>query len=112
MVGDSEPVGRLQGLAVPTVPCCFACMPRMPLMHLLPPLPPTQAQVFRYTNEEYEQLLRSDSNGWSREETDQLMELCDRFDLRFPVMADRFEVSNLVLWLGWVGRGRRGEGDK
>ena len=53
-----------------------------------------QAQVFRYTNDEYEQLLRSESNasGWTREETDQLMDLCDLFDLRFTVIADRFEV--------------------
>ncbi len=57
---------------------------------------PMQAQLFRYTNEEYEQLIRSDSPGWTKEETDHLMDLCDRFDLRFTVIADRFEVGGCM----------------
>jgi hypothetical protein len=28
--------------------------------------------------------------AWSREETDKLFELCERFDLRFIVIVDRF----------------------
>lgn len=28
--------------------------------------------------------------SWSREETDHLMDLCKRFDLRFTIVADRF----------------------
>ncbi|KAG2626101.1 hypothetical protein PVAP13_3KG320900 [Panicum virgatum] len=34
--------------------------------------------------------------AWSREETDQLFELCERFDLRFIVIADRFPTSRSV----------------
>ena len=33
---------------------------------------------------------------WSREETDQLFELCERFDLRFIVIADRFPTARSV----------------
>ena len=34
------------------------------------------------------------SSSWTKEETDCLMDLCEQFDLRFVVIADRF-VSNL-----------------
>lgn len=34
--------------------------------------------------------------AWSREETDQLFELCERFDLRFIVIADRFPSDRSV----------------
>ena len=30
---------------------------------------------------------------WSREETDYLLDLCQRLDLRFMAVADRYEVS-------------------
>lgn len=33
---------------------------------------------------------------WTKEETDQLFELCERFDLRFIVIADRFPSSRTV----------------
>lgn len=33
---------------------------------------------------------------WSKEETDQLFDLCERFDLRFVVIADRFPSSRTV----------------
>lgn len=33
---------------------------------------------------------------WSKEETDQLFELCERFDLRFIVIADRFPTARSV----------------
>ncbi|KAM7502548.1 hypothetical protein LguiB_001452 [Lonicera macranthoides] len=33
---------------------------------------------------------------WTREETDQLFQLCERFDLRFIVIADRFPSSRTV----------------
>ncbi|XP_024368729.1 SWR1-complex protein 4 isoform X2 [Physcomitrium patens] len=42
----------------------------------------------RYTDEEYNQLL-VDPN-WSREETDRLFDMCEQFDLRFIIIADRF----------------------
>ncbi|AQK69492.1 SWR1-complex protein 4 [Zea mays] len=34
--------------------------------------------------------------AWSKEETDQLFELCERFDLRFIVIADRFPTARSV----------------
>lgn len=33
---------------------------------------------------------------WTKEETDQLFDLCQRFDLRFIVVADRFPSSRTV----------------
>ncbi|XP_040380448.1 SWR1-complex protein 4 [Oryza brachyantha] len=47
-----------------------------------------KADVLKYNDEEYEKYLIDPA--WSREETDQLFELCERFDLRFIVIADRF----------------------
>ncbi|RMJ27825.1 hypothetical protein PHISP_01319 [Aspergillus sp. HF37] len=43
----------------------------------------------RYTNEEYTQRLRSDD--WSRQETDYLMDLVEEYDLRWVVIADRYD---------------------
>ncbi|CAD6251496.1 unnamed protein product [Miscanthus lutarioriparius] len=36
------------------------------------------------------------NKDWSKEETDQLFELCERFDLRFIVIADRFPTARSV----------------
>jgi DNA methyltransferase 1-associated protein 1 len=41
-----------------------------------------------YNDEEYKLLLQSDS--WSRAETDTLMILCYKYDLRWPVIVDRY----------------------
>ncbi|WFD36365.1 swr complex subunit [Malassezia cuniculi] len=49
----------------------------------------TTSQVFRYTDEEYTQLLEDDD--WTQKETDYLIDLCDEYDLRFIVIADRYE---------------------
>jgi len=48
-----------------------------------------KADVFRYNDEEYASLCNTDAN-WSREATDELLELCETFDLCWPVIADRF----------------------
>ncbi|KAF8107006.1 hypothetical protein N665_0129s0074 [Sinapis alba] len=50
--------------------------------------------VLKYTDDEYENHLTDPV--WSKEETDQLFELCERFDLRFTVIADRFPSSRTV----------------
>lgn len=50
--------------------------------------------VVKYTDEEYEKHLMDPS--WTKEETDQLFDLCERFDLRFIVVADRFPSSRSV----------------
>ncbi|KAL5700341.1 swr complex subunit [Ranunculus cassubicifolius] len=44
--------------------------------------------TIKYTEEEYEKHLIDPA--WTKEETDQLFDLCERFDLRFVVIADRF----------------------
>jgi DNA methyltransferase 1-associated protein 1 len=43
----------------------------------------------RYTDEEYNRHLKSDD--WSRQETDYLMDLVEDYDLRWVVIADRYE---------------------
>lgn len=50
--------------------------------------------VVKYTDEEYEKYLTDPM--WTKEETDQLFELCERLDLRFIVIADRFPSSRTV----------------
>lgn len=50
--------------------------------------------VIKYTDEEYEKHLSDPT--WTKEETDQLFDLCERFDLRFSVIADRFSSSRTV----------------
>lgn len=43
----------------------------------------------RYNDDEYNRLLRSDD--WSREETDYLMDLATEYDLRWLLIADRYD---------------------
>ncbi|XWS36067.1 hypothetical protein CRYUN_Cryun20dG0051900 [Craigia yunnanensis] len=44
--------------------------------------------VIKYTDEEYEKYLTDPT--WTKEETDQLFDLCEQFDLRFIIIADMF----------------------
>ncbi|KAA0201959.1 hypothetical protein HAZT_HAZT007005 [Hyalella azteca] len=44
--------------------------------------------VLQYTDSEYRDHLVSDT--WSRSDSDKLMELCQQFDLRWPVIHDRW----------------------
>lgn len=46
-------------------------------------------QIPSYTDSEYQQHLHLDS--WTRAETDHLMDMCRRFDLRFIVIHDRWD---------------------
>lgn len=46
----------------------------------------------RYTEEEYDQRLRNDD--WSRQETDYLMDLVEEYDLRWVVIADRYDYQS------------------
>ncbi|KAI4301540.1 hypothetical protein L6164_034808 [Bauhinia variegata] len=50
--------------------------------------------IIKYTDEEYEKYLKDPV--WTKEETDQLFDLCERFDLRFVVIADRFPSSRTL----------------
>ncbi|OWM67426.1 SWR1-complex protein 4 isoform X2 [Punica granatum] len=53
-----------------------------------------KVNIVKYTDEEYEKYLSDPA--WTKEETDQLFELCEQFDLRFVVIADRFPSSRTV----------------
>ena len=76
---------------------------------MLPLAPlPLQPTILRYNDEEYRSLIKKEA-GWSREETDYLMELCHRLELRFIVIADRYEVCAQRRG-GWGGGGRQGRG--
>eukprot|EP00803_Ostreobium_quekettii_P002372 evm.model.scf_839.3 EVM.evm.TU.scf_839.3 scf_839:21858-24977(-) len=44
-----------------------------------------------YNDEEWAGVVTREGDGWGREETDYLMEMCGRFDLRFTVIADRWD---------------------
>ena len=46
--------------------------------------------VVHYTDEEYEHLLKSDK--WTRAETDHLMYVCYKYELRWPVVVDRYSM--------------------
>lgn len=71
-----------------------------PRKHTRSPLPPSpfhsplQVQLYKYNSEEYETLIKPESGaaGWGREETDYLFDLCEHFDLRWMVIADRYAV--------------------
>eukprot|EP01134_Creolimax_fragrantissima_P005669 CFRG5669T1 len=43
-----------------------------------------------YTDEEYNTHIKPRSGDWTRAETDELLELCRRFDRRFIIVHDRF----------------------
>lgn len=51
----------------------------------------TSSGVYTYSSDEYSQHLRDDD--WTREETDYLVDLCQMYDLRFVVIADRWDFS-------------------
>ena len=62
---------------------------------MLPLAPlPLQPTILRYNDEEYRSLIKKEA-GWSREETDYLMELCHRLELRWRWRAVVGEVEDL-----------------
>jgi DNA methyltransferase 1-associated protein 1 len=48
--------------------------------------------VIEYTDDDYEKYLTD--TDWSKEETDYLFDLCRQYDLRFPVIQDRYQFEN------------------
>ncbi|CAD6184685.1 unnamed protein product [Caenorhabditis auriculariae] len=46
-------------------------------------------QVPQFTDEEYENYLKS--SKWSKEETEYLFEVCRQFDIRWPIVVDRYD---------------------
>ncbi|KAL3131021.1 hypothetical protein ABBQ38_000343 [Trebouxia sp. C0009 RCD-2024] len=49
-----------------------------------------QLYIFKYDDDEWDNVLVKDP-AWTREETDYLLQLCELFDLRFLIIADRYE---------------------
>lgn len=49
-----------------------------------------RVEVVTYSNQEYDVLLQS--SNWNRSETDHLMDLCYQYDLRWPVIVDRYDL--------------------
>lgn len=47
--------------------------------------------IIEYTDEDYEKYLTD--TDWSKEETDYLFSLCRQYDLRFPVIEDRYQFN-------------------
>ncbi|GJQ10645.1 hypothetical protein GpartN1_g2436.t1 [Galdieria partita] len=50
------------------------------------------AKILKYTDSEYEVVCQEANNdsSWSREETDLLFQLCEKYNLRFTVIYDRW----------------------
>ena len=44
----------------------------------------------KYTDEDYENVIKGINKEWTKEETDHLWALCEEYDLRFIVIADRY----------------------
>ncbi|KAK5221744.1 chaperone ATPase hsp78 [Exophiala xenobiotica] len=53
-----------------------------------------KVQIPSYTDEQYENLLKSDD--WTKQETDYLMELCRDYDLRWVIIADRYDAREVA----------------
>ena len=49
-----------------------------------------RSKVVTYTEEEYKKVVAPITSDWDKLETDVLFDLCERFSLRFIVIADRF----------------------
>ena len=67
-----------------------------------------QAQVYRYDDEEWQNVVARDAD-WDRAETDYLLSLSEQYDLRFLVIADRYEVS-FACWLAPCSRSSQAQG--
>ncbi len=53
--------------------------------------------LVEYTSEEYERLIQPMNSSWNKEETDYLWDLCFKFDLRFPVIHDRYDYTSRTI---------------
>lgn len=53
-----------------------------------------QLNIPTYTANEYNTHLKSNQVKWSKAQTDHLFDLAKRFDLRFVIMADRWDRAN------------------
>lgn len=53
-----------------------------------------QVNICQYNDDEYENVVAPLSDNWSRQETDYLLDMCESLDLRFVVIADRYNFPN------------------
>lgn len=53
-----------------------------------------QVDLVKYTEDEYSKVIAPLSSDWTKQETDHLWRLCERYSLRFIVVADRFEENS------------------
>eukprot|EP00878_Enallax_costatus_P034850 GHUV01038756.1.p1 GENE.GHUV01038756.1~~GHUV01038756.1.p1 ORF type:complete len:124 (-),score=39.18 GHUV01038756.1:61-432(-) len=66
-----------------------------------------QVVLYRYDGEEWLNVISRDnelvSMGWTKEETDYLLDMLEQFDLRFIVVADRYNVRyKQQQWRQWL----------
>lgn len=61
-----------------------------------------QERVLRYNDEEWDHIVTQEPS-WSREESDYLLDLAEQLDLRWLVIADRYEVRDCCPVTGWLG---------
>ena len=52
-----------------------------------------QPLVYRFDEEEWDNVIDKDAD-WTRQETEYLLDLCEQFQLRFLIIADRYEVGS------------------
>ena len=64
----------------------------------------------KYSDEEYKKAVLPVRSDWDKLETDVLFELCERFNMRFIVIADRFsaELQDRVDQLNCTGPKTKG----
>ena len=60
----------------------------------------SQGMVYNYDEEEWAKCVPKDAE-WGRPETDYLIRLCQQFDLRFLVVADRYEARLVLAPAAW-----------
>ena len=75
-------------LANRTVDCDLKTWKREDQLDISQPVLPLETPVITYTTEEYDKHLLH--QFWTREETDELMQLASRFNLRFIIIHDQF----------------------
>lgn len=46
--------------------------------------------IHYFTSDQYGQLLSKSENGWTEDETKYLLDMCEKYELRFIVVQDRW----------------------
>jgi hypothetical protein len=65
-----------------------------------------QVTLYRYDGEEWLNIISRDNQlaamGWTKEETDYLLDMLEAYDLRFMVVADRYNVRGPSILLPFI----------